>query len=106
MRQGGRSRNHPRRGSAYDRLGVGERERLLGCGLALAIVAAPFLALLYDLNAGLAVSALALGATAAFAVQIAGSGATSPALRSRLLTAAALNVLLSLACLVILGFRW
>ena len=92
-------------GAAYDRLSVGERERLVGSVLVLAIVTAPFLALLYDLDATLAMIALALGATAALAAQAARSGTGGPALRPRLLTAAALNALLALACLVILLVR-
>ena len=105
MERGGERRERARRGSAYDRLTVGERERLLGCGLALAIVAAPFLALLYNLDAALTMTALALAATAALAVQATRSGTGGPALRPRLLAAAALNALLALICLVILGIR-
>ncbi len=105
MARGGEQRGVARQGSAYDRLSVGERERLLGCALVLAIVAAPFLALLYDLNAGLAVTALALATTTAFTAQAARSGAGGTALRHRLLTAAVLNALLAVACLVILVVR-
>ena len=105
MERGGERRERARRGSAYDRLTVGERERLLGCGLALAIVAAPFLALLYNLDAALAMTALALAATAALAAHAARSGTGDPALRPRLLTAAALNALLALVCVVALIVR-
>ena len=105
MERGGERRERARRGSAYDRLTAGDRERLLGCSLALAIVAAPFLALLYDLDAALAMTALALGATAALAAQAARSGIGGSALRPRLLTAAAINGLLALTCLVILIVR-
>lgn len=105
MARGSERGERPLRGSAYDRLSVGERERLLGCGLVLAVVAAPFLALLYDLNAGLAVTSLALGATAVLTAQAARFGAGGPAVRPRLLAAAALNALLALACLVILVVR-
>ncbi len=106
MARGGERGERPLRGSAYDRLSVGERERLLGCGLVLAVVAAPFLALLYDLDAGLAVTALALATTAVLTAQAARSGPGGPSLRPRLLTAAAaLNALLGLVCLVILVVR-
>ncbi len=105
MAREGDTGERPRRGSAYDRLGADEWERRLGGALVLAVVVAPFLALLYDLDAGLAVTALALAATAALVAQAARSGTGGPALRPRLLTAAALNALFALACLVILVVR-
>ena len=91
-------------GAVYDRLSSGEREHLLGCSLALAIVAAPFLALLYDLDAALAMTALALAATAALPAQAARSGTAGPPLRPRLV-AAAFNALFALACLIMLIVR-
>ena len=89
-------------GAVYDRLSSGEREHLLDCSLVLTIVAAPFLALLYNLDAALAMSALALAATAVLAAQAARSGTGDRSLRPRLLTGAALNALLALACVVAL----
>lgn len=68
---------------------------------------APFLALLYALAAGLAVMALALGATALLAVEAARgvpSGA-SPRLRRRLLGLAVANGVLAVGCVVALIAR-
>ena len=73
---------------------------LVGCLLAGAVVAAPFLALLFARAAGLAVMGLALGATAYLTRDAARSAA--PALRRRLLVAAAVNGVLALACVVAL----
>ncbi len=94
-----------RRPEHADRRGVTneERARLAGCLLAGAILVAPFLALLYDLAVGLAVMALALGATAAVAVQ-AGRMAEPP-LRRRLLAAATINGALALLVVVVLVAR-
>lgn len=105
MAREGDTGERPRRGSAYDRLGADERERRLGGALVLAVVVAPFLALLYDLNAGLTVTALALATTAVLTAQAARSETGGPSLRPRLLVAAALNALLALVCLVILLVR-
>ena len=77
--------------------------RSSGCLLSGAIVAAPFLALLYDVAAGLAAMTIALGATA-YLARDAARGTTAPA-RRRLLTAAAVNALLAAACVVALIAR-
>ena len=80
-----------------------DRARWTGCLLSGAIVAAPFLALLYDVAAGLAVMTGALGTTAYLAGDAA-RGTAEPA-RRRLLTAAAVNALLAAACVVALIAR-
>ncbi len=95
----GGTRDRPARaaGTATD------RARLVGCGLAGAIVVAPFLALVVGLSAGLAVMLLALGATALLAAE-AGRGAAAPVRRWLLVTAVA-NGVLALACGVVLVVR-
>ena len=85
-----------RRGS-----GEVERARLVGCLLGGAILVAPFLALLYDAAAGLAVMALGLGVVAAFAGGAA-RGAPAP-VRRRLVAVAAVNGALAVACAVALA---
>ncbi len=79
-----------------------DRARAIGCLLAGGIVVAPFLALLYDLDAGLAVMALALAATAFLSREAARTGGAS--VRRRLLVVAAVNGALALVCLVVLAF--
>lgn len=79
-------------------------DRAVGCLLGLAILAAPFLAVLYDLDAGLAVMAVALGAAASLALQA--LPATDPTLARRLRLAAAVNATLAVACLAVLALRW
>ncbi len=74
------------------------RARFAGCILSAAILAAPFLALLYAPAAGLAVMALALGLLAFLATDAAGRA--DPAFRGRLRLAARLNLLLATACLL------
>ena len=80
-----------------------DRVRLTGCVLAAALVAAPFLALLYGLNAALAVMTLALTATAYLARTAA--GAADAATRQRLRTAVVINVVLALVCAIVLVMR-
>ncbi|MFM9105500.1 MAG: hypothetical protein ACKOWF_02240 [Chloroflexota bacterium] len=70
------------------------REGRIGCLLALAMVAAPFVALLYGVESALAVLALATGATAWLA--FAASGAAPPERRPSLLMAAGVNALFCL----------
>lgn len=72
-------------------------------GLTLAIVAAPFVALLYGLNLALAVLALALAFTTWLTWQ--GAGMVAPAMGSRLKVAAGLNAVMMLATIVILVLR-
>ena len=80
-----------------------DRARLVGRVLAGAILVAPFLALLYGPDAGLAVMALALGATA-FLTRDAARGAEAD-LRRWLLVATAVNGTLAAACVVVLIAR-
>ena len=82
--------------------GADDRTRVVGCLLGGAIVVAPFLALLFDPGAGLAIMALALGATAFFAGEAARSAAP---LRRRLVVAAVVNGALALACAAALVAR-
>ena len=73
------------------------------CLLSGAILIAPFLALLYDLNAGLAVMALTLAASVELARQ-AQSRAT-PQMRRRLRIVMAINAALAVVCVLILTAR-
>lgn len=80
-----------------------ERRPGVGCFFGAAMLAAPFLALLYGWNAGLAVMAAALAATTGLAIQ---AGRTAPPeVRRRLLPVAVVNGLLAAACLVALIWR-
>ena len=74
------------------------RARMIGCVLSGAILAAPFLALLYAPAAGLAIMAVALGMLAFLATDAVGRA--DPAMRGRLRLAARLNLLLATACLI------
>ena len=71
-----------------------DRERRIGCLLALAMVAAPFIGLLYGVELALAVLALATGVTAWLA--FAASRGAVPERRASLLTAAAVNAVFCL----------
>ncbi len=79
------------------------RGRLPGCFLSGAILAAPFLALLYGPSAGLAAAAVGLAATAVLANDAA-PGA-DPTIARRLRLAARFNAALALACLAVLAAR-
>lgn len=68
-----------------------------------AMVAAPFLALLYDVNAGLAVLAGALAVTSYLAFDAA--KVAEPALRQRLLLLASLNAVLTVLAAGFVVFR-
>lgn len=76
---------------------------LKAMGLTLAIVIAPFLALLYSMNLALAVLALALAFTTWLTWQAVAM--VSPAYASRLKAAAVLNGLMTLATVMILALR-
>jgi hypothetical protein len=76
---------------------------LKAMGFTLAIVIAPFLALLYSMNLALAVLALALGLTTWLTWQTTGMVAAAHA--SRLKAAAVLNGLMTLVTVVILALR-
>ena len=76
--------------------GRGERPRFVGCAFGAAILAAPFLALLYGPVAGLTVSTLALAATAYLAFE--GARGAEGGARRRLRAAGAVNVVLAAVC--------
>ena len=82
----------------------GDRTRLTGCVLTAAVAAAPFFALLYGLNAALAVMTMALTVTAYLARTTAGRAA-NPATRQRLGMAVVVNVLLAVGCAIALVVR-
>jgi hypothetical protein len=71
--------------------------------LTLAIVVAPFVALLYSVDLALAVLALALGFTTWLTWQ--GASMVGPAQRSKLKVAAGLNAVIALVTVVILVLR-
>jgi hypothetical protein len=71
--------------------------------LTLAIVAAPFVALLYSFDLALAVLALALGFTTWLTWH--GAGMVAPAQRTKLKVAAGLNAAMMVAAIVILVLR-
>ncbi len=81
----------------------GARPPLAGYVFGVGVIAAPFLALLYGIEVGLGVMAVALATVAAFAVQAAQHA--PPDLRHRLLLAAGLNGFLAVVCLVVLVWR-
>jgi hypothetical protein len=77
--------------------------RVIGCGFGGAMVVAPFLALLFDVAAGLAVMAVGLGATAYLAAD---AGQTAEVgVRKRLRWFAVVNGVLAGVCLVVLLVR-
>jgi hypothetical protein len=80
-----------------------QRAELRAFGLTVAIVLAPFLALVFGLNAALGVLAVALAATALLCWHAA--GAAGRAERGRLRAFAALNGVLALAAVVVLVLR-
>ena len=82
---------------------AGNRPPVVGLLLGLAILAAPFLALLYGFDAGLAVMAIALAAVGLLAVLAAREAESD--LRQRLLVVAAVNAVLAFACVVLLLLR-
>jgi hypothetical protein len=75
----------------------------LGLALGLAILVAPFLALLYGIEAGLVVMSMALAAVGLLAVLAARSA--EPDLRQRLLLVSSVNLVLALICLLVLLAR-
>lgn len=77
-----------------------ERRRLIGCAFSVAIVAAPFLALVVSPTMGLTVLALALATSAWFALEA--SHEAEPVTRNRLRMLAGLNVLLLAVAVVAL----
>jgi hypothetical protein len=83
--------------------GSGGQPPWLSVALGLAILLAPFLALLYGIEAGLTVMAAALAAVGTLAVFTARSADAD--LRQRLLLVGAVNALLALACLALLLAR-
>lgn len=93
----------PERGAPAIPLAHRRRAQIAGCLFGGAVFLAPFLALLYDLTAGLAVMALALGALTVAAYDAAAQA--DPPKRRQLLTAAALNGMLALLCLLVTVIR-
>jgi len=81
-----------------------ERRRVVGCAFSVAVVAAPFIALLYSQQIGLTVLSLALGCTAYFAFDAYGeaTGGDRRRLLILTLTNAAFLVLATIALIVLL----
>ena len=77
--------------------------RAVGCLFAGAMVVAPFIALLYDVNAGLIVMALGLLATAYLAYD--SMTAAHPAVRSRLRIVVMVNIALAVLLLIVVVVR-
>jgi hypothetical protein len=77
-----------------------DRTKVIGVALAVAMVVAPFLALLYGWTAGLGVMALALAATSYLA--LAATPRLEPAHRGRVVAIAAINGALALVCVAAL----
>jgi hypothetical protein len=76
--------------------------RAVAIGFGLAMVAAPFLALLLSWAAGLAVMALGLGATAWLLYDAGQHAELAPSRRRLTLLLAGLNATLALACVIVL----
>lgn len=79
------------------------RHQAMTCLLSGAILVAPFLALLYDLDAGLGMMAVTLGASVEIARQA--RHRATPEMRQRLQVVMAVNAGLAIACAVILVVR-
>jgi hypothetical protein len=77
--------------------------RAIGCLFAGAMVVAPFIALLYNINAGLIVMALGLLATAYLAFD--SMRAAHPAVRARLRIVVMVNVALAALLLIVVAVR-
>ncbi|MDQ3696283.1 MAG: hypothetical protein M3464_22105 [Chloroflexota bacterium] len=82
---------------------MNDRRRIVPYVFAGAMVVAPFLALLYDVTAGLGVLAGALGLTAYVALDAA--RAAGPAIRQRLLAMAYLNAALAIVAAILFVMR-
>jgi hypothetical protein len=80
-----------------------DRRQGVACLLSGAILVAPFLALLYDLDAGLAVMALTLAASVELARQAIPQAA--PEIRPRIQTVMVVNALLAMVCGTTLAVR-
>lgn len=78
------------------------RRRIIGCGFALAMVAAPLLALLYGVNAGLAVLATTLAMTTYLLLD---ATRLRPDLRRQLIAVAGVNAVLAALCIAALIWR-
>jgi len=79
-----------------------DHRRLTGCFVG-AIVVAPFLALIFGLNAALLVMAIALSLTTYLVVL--GARSVAPAVRGRMVATAILNGVLALLCVIVLIVR-
>ena len=86
-----------------ERIDRGARPPLAGCVFGAGVIAAPFLALLYGIEAGLGVMAATLATVTGFGVYAAQHA--PPDLRSRLLPVVVLNGVLAVACLLVLLWR-
>ena len=86
-----------------DWIDQGARPPLAGCIFAVGVIAAPFLALLYGIEAGLAVMTAALATVTGFGAHAAQHAPAE--LRRRLLPVVMLNGALAVACLLVLLWR-
>lgn len=82
--------------------GAERRRRIIGCGFALAMVAAPLLALLYGVTAGLAVLATTLAMTTYLLLD---ATRLRPDLRRQLVAIAGVNAVLAALCVAALIWR-
>ncbi|MBA2518116.1 MAG: hypothetical protein H0V24_00465 [Chloroflexia bacterium] len=82
---------------------MNDRGRIVPYVFAGAMVVAPFLALLYDVTAGLGVLAGALGLTAYVALDA--TKAAGPPIRQRLLVMAYLNAALAIVAAILFALR-
>lgn len=90
-------------GWVRDWIDQGARPSLVGCVFAVGVIAAPFLALLYGIEAGLGMMAAALATVTGFGVYA--TQHAPPDLRRRLLPVVMLNGVLAVACLLVLLWR-
>lgn len=81
----------------------GTQPSFAGCVFGAGVIAAPFLALLYGIEVGLGVMAVALATVSVFGVYAAQHA--PPDLRRRLLPAVVLNAVLAVVCLLVLLWR-
>ena len=81
----------------------GARPSFAGCVFGAGVIAAPFLALLYGIEVGLGVMAVALATVSVFGVYA--TQHAPPDLRRRLLPAIVLNGVLAVVCLLVLLWR-
>jgi hypothetical protein len=92
-----------RAGVDQNRREIESWRRAIGCLFAGAMVVAPFIALLYNINAGLVVMALGLLATAYLAFD--SMKAAHPAVRARLRIVVMVNFALAALLLIVVAVR-